>query len=126
MNYFTFKNYFMFYKYVFTYIYKFYLLRKVKKGILQKIKISKKGKVPLDYHSPGAILVQDLLNSTRHDFDIINTPLKLEESDCLPDSSSSSFSRFFKRSFSFKSKPTISRSMSTTELWRKHPSAFRF
>lgn len=100
--------------------------KKVKKGILQKIKISKKGKVPLDYHSPGAILVQDLLNSTRHDFDIINTPLKLEESDCLPDSSSSSFSRFFKRSFSFKSKPTISRSMSTTELWRKHPSAFRF
>lgn len=102
------------------------LFRNVKKGLLQRLSVGRKGKAPIDYHSPGAQMVKDLHSSMLADFDIIDTPTIERKVEKKIEKKAEKVSSFFKRSFSFNTKSTITRSMSTTELWRKYPTTFRF
>ena len=92
--------------------------KETKRGILQKLSGCQKGKIPLDYQSPGSQMVKDLCSTVMTEYDIV------EEIENPKKNLKNSFS-FLRKSFSFSFRGnSLRRTASTTEIWKKYPSTY--
>ena len=93
--------------------------KETRQGIIQKLSGGvQKGKIPLEYNSPGSQMVKDLCSTVMNEYDIVEEPPNDKKN------SKKSFS-FLKRSFSFSFRGnSLRRTASTTEIWKKYPSTY--